>query len=117
METVLIAASVLLSYMQNMQTLDFACGLHILCLKHFFTSHTPYSASAVFSAEALLLWILLTGTLFLRASCSALFTILWDTVLVKSTTRSGHPICFFQLPFSFANTFARCPSSLQMDSY
>ena len=58
------------------------------------------------SAVALLVWILAIGILFFFASWDALMTILWDTVLVKSTIRSGLPICLLhqiRIPNFFLN--------------
>ena len=56
-----------------------------------FYAHTFPRISS--SAFLLLVWHLTTSALHLSASSTAQRTILWDTVFVKSTIRSGLPIC------------------------
>ena len=68
------------------------------------------------SADALLVWTRATGIRFFFASCATLRTILCDTVPINRISRSGFPIFFRKEPFSFVNTFALHPCSLQIVS-
>ena len=63
--------------------------------KSRFYAHTFPRISS--SAFLLLVWHLTTSALHLSASSTAQRTILWDTVFVKSTIRSGLPICLPRL--------------------
>ena len=58
------------------------------------------------SAFLLLVWQRMTSALHLPASSTAHRTILWDTVFVKSTIRSGLPICLLKFDDIWVNTFA-----------
>src|SRR5699024_6985253 len=69
------------------------------------------------SAFLLLVWHLTTSALHLPASSTAQRTILWDTVFVKSTIRSGLPICLPRLADIWVNTFALQLNRLQICLY
>ena len=72
--------------------------------KSRFYAHTFSRISS--SAFLLLVWHLTTSALHRPASSTAHRTILWDTVFVKSTIRSGLPICLLRLADICVNTFA-----------
>ena len=64
-----------------------------------------------------LVWQRITSALHLPASSTAQRTILWDTVFVKRTIRSGLPICLLKLADIWVKIFALQLNCLQTFLY